>query len=245
MIDPTFGWGTIVIDELKSYFNWFGNLLYTKLIEQLFEYITGLPRTVIEAIRKSVSSVFDFFSGIWTEAKEAWDTTIKFYQNIREITLWLMDTFNWAYDYLKKFYKFCTDFVDWIFGKNDGFGTELGGMVKQLLDWFGDFIFGLWKRSQDFVFQNGQWLYEWLVGNLDKCVGYFINLINDIFNLIGLKVELPPTAFEGLMTFIQFGMFFDNFVPVKETFQLLGLYLIFVVMFSMVRFVRSLIPGFN
>ena len=42
MIDPTFGWGEIVIDELKSYFNWFGEFLYTKLIGQLFEYITGI-----------------------------------------------------------------------------------------------------------------------------------------------------------------------------------------------------------
>ena len=113
------------------------------------------------------------------------------------------------------------------------------------MDWFGDLIFGLWKRSNEFVFQNGQWLYEWIVGNLDRCIGYFINLIHEIFNLIGLKIDLPSGVFDAITTFIEYGMFFNNFVPVKEMFQLLGLYVIFVVMFSMVRFARSLIPGFN
>ena len=241
MIDPTFGWGTIIVDELYNRVSGLFELVFGRFLIELGNSFWSL----IDNIGKGFGSIRKFFGDIWNKFYEGWNTTIQFYQNIREISLWLMDTFNWAYDYLKKAYKFCTDFVDWIFGQNDEFGEELGGIAKGLLDWFGEFIFGLWERSQNFVFENGQWLYEWLLGNLDKCVGYFVNLIHDIFNLIGLRVELPPTAFEGLIQFIEYGMFFDNFFPVKETFQLLGLYLIFVVMFSMVRFVRSLIPGFN
>jgi len=211
MIDPTFGWGRIIADELYNRILALYEFTFARFFQFLGNQIGGFLLRVEEAFAY-VYSIFDTsFWYFWQEATKAWETTIQFYQNIREISLWLMDTFNWAYDFLKKSYKFCTDFVDWIFGKNDEFGTELGGMVKKLLDWFGDFIFGLWERSQNFVFENGQWLYEWLVGNLDRCVGYFINLINDIFNLIGLKVELPPAAFEALMTFLQFGMFFDNF----------------------------------
>jgi hypothetical protein len=103
----------------------------------------------------------------------------------------------------------------------------------------------LWERVQNFIFDIGLWLYEWVIGILDNCIGYFINLIYKIFEVTGIEVNLPGGAEEAMMQFVAWGMFFNDYLPIKELFQLLGVYLMFLVMMSLVRFIRSLIPGFG
>ena len=245
MVDPTFGWGQVVIDALIWFLNrtleyLFGRLF--RLLGDLFGGLGRLIRDISQAFAESIRNAFDALFGRW---QESWDIFWRFVNNAWDLALAFMQAFNWVVEFCKEVYSFFEGLITWLFGQNDEFGEELGGVIQDLLTWFGDFIFGLWEQSQNFIFHNGQWLYEWILSNLDRCVAYFINLIHDIFNLLGLKIELPAGALDAIRTFLEFGMFFDKFFPIRELFQLLGIFLLFLVMMSMVRFVRSLIPFFR
>ena len=245
MIDPTFGWGEVIVDAVVNFLNNTLGFLFRELFNLLGRAFSRLTENIRNFMLESVESIRSAFDAWFGRFAEYWEIFWRFVGNLWDGLLWFMQIFNWVVDFCKQVYNFFEGLISWLFGQNDEFGEELGGIVQDLLTWFGDLIFGLWEASQNFVFHNGQWLYEWILSNLDRVIAYFINLIHDIFELIGLKVELPAGALDAISTFLQFGMFFDNFFPIRELFQLIGIFLLFLVMMSMVRFIRSLIPFFR
>ena len=238
MVDPTFGWGKIIADKLATFFIW----LTSRLLEEVWEMFKKLFDLLaleftywfFELGRRFVRGfdfVGEFFSSFWVEVGKWY----KLFTGIRDSVQWFMDFCTDAYN----FYEW---FVLWLVGEDDGFGQWLWETLQKGLTWLGDFFVQLWERAQNFIFDNGLWIYEWVIGILDDCIGYFINLIHTIFEVTGIHVVLPNGTDNAILQFFQWGMFFNEFLPIQELFQLLGVYLIFLVMMSFVRFIRSLIP---
>jgi phage-related protein len=241
MLDPT-GWGTVIIDALRDFFiSFLGGLLL-----RLFEFVRNVATTILSGIattiKNAVSGVFEFFGSIFQDVRNMLKTIWDFCANVFDIIAFVADTLRFLRDIFEKSYKFIVDFFQWVFGENDEFGGELWKMFQDFLTWIGDFFVGLWERAQSFTFDNALWLYEWGIGILDRMVGYFVGLIQTIFDVTGIKIDLPAGAVDAVAQFINWGMLFNQILPIKELFQLLGIYLLCVVMLSLVRFIRSMIP---
>ena len=221
------------------------------------KFFRDLYNGVLGAIGESVRSVLDvllglyllFVSGLGQFLAAGFGTISNFFNSFwAELTKWytfitgIRDAVQWFMDFCKDAYKFCEDFIKWLCGTDDGFGQWLWETIQNGLTWLGDFFKQLWERAQNFIFDNGLWLYEWVVGILDDCIAYFINLIHKIFEVTGINVSLPDGAEGAIIRFFEWGMFFNDFLPIKELFQLLGVYLMFLVMMSLVRFIKSMIP---
>jgi hypothetical protein len=240
MID--LGLGKIAFDVVSNFFVWLLDIALRSLfkfgfvaIDVVVTVITFLILRVNEIVVTGFNTVGNFFKFIWDEA-------VKWYTLMTGIR----DSVKWFMDFCKDTYKFFEDFVNWLVGNDEsGFGAWLWETLQFGLTWLGVFFKQLWVRSQNFIFENGIWLYEWVIGILDDCVGYFINLIHTIFEVTGIKVSLPSGADDAITRFVEWGMFFNEFLPITELFQLLGVFLMFLVMMSLVRFVRSFIPGFH
>lgn len=238
VIDPLLGW-------LKTFFEGFLTKLMLGLWNMVTRILGGIGGALVSGFNKVIDGVydgflgvFDFFVSIWQFVCDFWAVLLSFWDFIK----FLKDVWNWVHSFITDTYNFFESLVKWLMGQDDGFGLWLWETIQKGLIWLGDFLRGLWERSQNFIFENGQWLYEWLLSNVDNALAYFINLIGSIFTLLDIEVNLPAGAMGAVTKFIEWGMFFDQFFPIKEMFQLLGIYLIFVVMMSLVRFVRSLIP---
>jgi hypothetical protein len=239
MID--LGWGKILFDGASNFFAWLldialrsiGNIA-TGALDILTMLLTGIITRLNDMIATGFKAVGNFFNIAYLEFIK-WYTLMT---GIRDSAQWFMDWCSKAYGYFKRF-------VNWIVGKDDGFGQRLWELLQDGLTWLGEFFKQLWVRSQNFIFENGIWLYEWVIGIVDNCIGYFINLIHTIFEVTGIKVSLPGGSEEAMTRFVEWGMFFNEFLPITELFQLLGVFLMFLVMMSLVRFVRSFIPGFH
>ena len=235
------GWGKIIFDQASDFFAWLvGRALegIGNIARFFLDFFSALYLSFVLELGRLLSSFFttvkNFFTSLWGELGK-WYT---FIAGIRDAVRWFMD-------FCMDAYKFCEDFVKWLVGENDGFGNWLWETFQNALTWLGDFFVQLWERSQNFIFNNGIWLYEWVIGILDNCIAYFINLIHKIFEVTGIEVNLPNGAEDAINRFVEWGMFFNDFLPIRELFQLLGIYLMFLVMMSLVRFIRSLIPGFG
>jgi len=176
-IDPTFGWGQVFIDAMTNFLtDLFGRLILV-LKEIAFNFFSLIAvefwvwfSQLGERLVSGFDSVGNFFSSFWVEVGK-WYT---FFTGVRDTLVWIQGIFTDVYNFFEQF-------VLWLVGENDGFGQWLWDVIQQGLTWLGEFFKQLWERSQNFVFDNGLWLYEWVIGILDSSIGYFINLIHRIF----------------------------------------------------------------
>ena len=240
-----FDFAPIVIDPLIRWFKSYFDLFYQRVVLSLWNMVWR----ILEGVTGTVKVAFE---SLWINVSSGFKTIYNFFEHVRDTiaTFWrfvtfLKDTWKFLEDFFTNAYNFIEWFILWFVGKDDGFGKWFTEQCQIWLTWLGDFFVELWKRGQDFIFENGLWLYEWVIGIVDKCFGYFIDLIHKIFEVTGIQIDLPAGGFDALMQFVEWGMFFDKFFPIKELFQLLGIYLIFLVMMSLVRFIRSWIPFFH
>ena len=121
MIDPTFGWGTIVINALVGFLSRLFGFVFGRLFTLLYELIGGLGNLIFSGFTSVFGGITGYFGDWWKEISGAWKTITQFIKNIWEFSLWLMDTFNWLYDHLKKAYRFAKRFKNWLFGEDDEF----------------------------------------------------------------------------------------------------------------------------
>lgn len=259
-IDPLISWLRSALNSMLSWFwdslgfmlEWFKGY-FDAALSWLWSALYLLFGWVIDAVYLIFADwlggwfqwIADSLGAFFTLILSGFIAVYEFCVFIWDVCMFLKDCWNWCKEWFIAIYDFCYDFYAWLIGKNDEFGRWLWETIQKALTWLGDTLFLWWKEGQQFVIDAGKWLYNWVLEHLDKAIGFFVDLIGDLFDFLDIHIQLPAGAFNAVHEFIRWGMLWDEFLPVHETFQLLGLFLCFVVVMSAVRFVRSLIPFFH
>jgi phage-related protein len=218
--------------------------IFVWLIGGIFRIAFFIVQAIIGAIKFAFEAIanliYNGFKGVFDFIKDF----IEFIKSVMEVLNFIVKAYRWFRDFCTDVYNFFESFINWLTGQDDGFGLWLWELVQETLLWLSSFFGQLWERVQKFVLESGEWLFEWIVIILDSIAIWSVNLIKLIFETFGLKLQIPQAAYDGLLVFMQYGMLLNKFLPVKEVFALLALYLMCLLCFSVVRFVFRLIPGY-
>lgn len=135
-----------------------------------------------------------------------------------------------------------TNFAAWL-------KSYLDFAVNRIVDSLGFLFTFLWevcfeaiRRFQVFVWDTGAWLFDWTMQIFDWCVMWMIECIAWLFLYFEVQYQVPSGVFEAIVLFFRWAVFFDVFLPCRETVYLLGVLLILHVILSIFRFIRTLIP---
>jgi hypothetical protein len=209
-------------DWLPDFTKQFGTYLKDSFLEiasSLEKFVSTLITAVKDFIGKIIEQIIAFATGIYDLISSLWGYLKEAFQSILYI-------FGAIWEWFKSAIETCYEYI-----------TE---SLESLWELFSDTLLSLWETCLEWVWYCGEWLWEFLLSFFDWGISMGLEFFKWVIDQLP-EIELPDGFNQGLSYFIDYGMVFNEILPIKETFALFAIYVTILLVLIIFRTIKTLI----